>query len=94
MRERAANPPPALAVLLPGVRAGHDISRRAGRGGTIEKNSRARIEGFAVQFDESGFVIEQVALAGAAIHEQLYHPPGLGTVMQAAVEVPGWRRRG
>ena len=53
----------------------------------------AGIELLAVLADQGGFVVERVALAGRAGHEQLDDAPGLGPVMQPAVELGARRGR-
>src|SRR5207342_199854 len=50
-----------------------------------------RIELLAVTFDELRLIVEQVALAGAAIHEKLNDSLDASAVMQAAVEFRLWR---
>ena len=80
---------PALAVLLPAPGAGQ---ARAGKA-LKQLDLFARIERLAVALDQLGLVVERVALAGGAGHEQLDDPLGLGPMMQAAVQIgaPGPR---
>ena len=81
VRQQVADPVAALAVLPPFPGAGHDGARLA----LEQLDLAAGIELPAVSLDERGFVVERVALAGRARHEELHDPGGAGTVMQAAV---------
>ena len=73
----------ALAVLFPLPGALH-----AGPGRALEQfDLFAGVPGLAVAFDEFGLVIEQVALAGGAGHEELHDSLSFGRVVQAAVEL-------
>src|SRR5262249_15880490 len=73
----------ALAALPPLPRALHD-----GSGGRLEQlDLAARIERLAVLLEEHRLVVEQVALAGGAGHEQLHDALRFGLVVQAGVEV-------
>ena len=57
-------------------------------GVTLEQlHFAAGVEFLPVALDERGLVIERVALAGGARHEQLHNPLRLGAMMQAAVEI-------
>ena len=82
LRHQAADPLATLAVLLP--RPTGFSCRRRGRSETARPCRR--IERLTVALDQLGFVVEGVALAGGAGHEQLHDALGLGRVMQAAVE--------
>jgi hypothetical protein len=83
MRDEAANPFPALALPGPIPRAFH---HRAGVA-LKQLHLAARIEFLAATFDEFGFVIEGVALAGATVHEELDDAFDFGAVVETAVEV-------
>ena len=45
----------------------------------------AEVRGLAVPPDQLGLEIEQVDVAGRPGHEELHHPPGLGSMVQAAI---------
>ena len=66
--------------------------RKAGRSGD-RLDPLARIELLSVQLDELGLVVERVALADAAVHEELNDALGLGPVVQPAIESRARRRR-
>ncbi len=82
LRDSAADPATGLAVLLPVERTLHHVSRRAGGGFDFF----AGIEFLTAAFDEFGFVIEQVALARAAVHEELDDALNFRWMMKAAVK--------
>src|SRR5262245_25673170 len=86
MRERRAHPAPALTVLLPPPGALEHVARLARR----RLDVLPRIELLAVQPDQLGLVVERVALARAAVHEELDDPPDLGSVVQSAADL--WPR--
>jgi len=89
-RDQAAKPFSGLAVRLPIPRAFHAGPRLA----LEQLDLAARIEFFAVAFDQLRLVVKRVALARRARHEELNHPLGLGAVMEAAVQLlPRQRRR-
>ena len=69
MRQRAAHPASALLVLRPFKQAPHDRARRADA--RLDALARARIERLPVPRDELRLVVEEIALACAAIHEEL-----------------------
>ena len=89
VRHEIADPAAALAVLPPFPGAGH---HRAGL--ALEQlDLAARIELLAVPLDQRRLVVERVALAGRARHEELNDALGPGAVMQPAVELgPGPQR--
>src|SRR5206468_976946 len=87
--QQVADPLAALAVPPPAPRALHD---RAGR--TLEQfDAAARVELLAVAPDQQRFVVEGVALAGGAGHEQLHDALRPGAVMQAAAQFGARLRR-
>src|SRR6185369_10204793 len=75
-------------MLLPGPGTLHHRTRFALK----QLHLAARIKFLAVAFDEFGFVIKRVALAGRAGHEQLHHALRSGVMMEAAVELGSWLR--
>src|SRR5205823_13813470 len=82
VREDAADPPAGLPVLLEGERALHDAAEPAGDG----LDPGAGVELPAVVLGQGRLVVEGVALADAAVHEELDDAPHLGPVVQPAVE--------
>ena len=83
VREDAAHPAPTFTVLFPIPRRLHQVARGAGCG----FDAFAGIELLSAAFDEFGLVIKRVALAGAAVHEELHDAFDLGAMMQTAVQV-------
>src|SRR5262249_26049094 len=83
MRDEFADPLAALTVLLPPPGALHYGPRVA-----LEKlNFVAGVEPLAVTLDEVGFVVEGIALAGSAGHEELTPALRACRMVKAAVEL-------
>src|SRR6266568_8697473 len=81
VRDEIADPFAALAVLFPIPRTFHHRARIA-----LEQfHFAARFKFFSAAFDELGFVIERITLAGRSRHEQLHDAFGSGPMMKAAV---------
>ena len=77
VRQGVGHPAAALAVLPPGPRAlAAPAGRRDGAAGDAE------VHGLAVPADQLGLVVERVALAGAAEHEELDDRLRPGRVMR------------
>ena len=76
LRENAADPPTAFAMLFEGERRLHHLPRRAG--GCLDVNAVSGVERFAVTPVKLGLMVERVHLAHAAIHEQLNDSFDLG----------------
>src|SRR2546429_1106907 len=87
MRNQFAHPFSALAARSPIPRTLH---YRAGSA-LKQLHFAAGIELLSAAFDQFGFVIERVALAGRAGHKQLDHAFGVRPVMQATVPLGPWR---
>jgi len=76
-RKDAADPPPGLAVLLPFEGLFISCPER-----WSPPRPHAGIELCPCRLDSARLVVEQVALAGAAVHKQLNDPLGFGPVVQ------------
>ena len=80
VRHQVADPAPTLAVLPQRDRRFKHLTRFTRRG--LDPHTRTRIEGLARPTEQLRFVIEEVHLAGPAIHEQLDHSLGSGPVVR------------
>ena len=81
VRDEIADPFTALAVLFPVPGTFHYRARIA-----LEQfHFAAGFKFFSAAFNELGFVIERITLAGCARHEQLHDAFGSGAMMQAAI---------
>ncbi len=91
-----ADPAAGLSVLRPLKRALHEVAGRAHAG--LDPHAFPGVERLAVQFLEGGLVVEEVALAGPAIHEELDDPlcPGceLGEGLRRLCEKAILREKG
>ena len=74
--EQVRNPAAALSVLTQGYGRLEHLARLARR--RLDPQTRARIKGLTGPTKQLRLVVEEVHLAGTAIHEQLDHPLGPG----------------
>src|SRR6266436_287745 len=81
VRDEVADPFAALAVLFPVPGTFHHRARIA----LEQLHFATGFKFFSAAFDELGFVIERITLAGRSRHEQLHDAFGSGSMMQAAV---------
>jgi hypothetical protein len=88
--EGAADPAAASAVLAPIEWGTHQVPWLAGGGFDV----CAWVKALAAAADQFGFVIEQVALAGAAVHEELDDAACARAVVEATIEIRGARKGG
>jgi len=82
VREDAADPAAGLTVLFEFEGTLHDGAGNAGGG----FDAGARIKLLAVEFGEEGFGVEGIALADAAVHEELDDALGFGSVVEVIAE--------
>jgi hypothetical protein len=83
VRKNTADPAATTSVLLKGEGAFHHGAGRRGDGLDVG----AGVERLAVALLQGRFVVKGVALADAAVHEQLHDALDLCPVVQSAVEV-------
>ena len=67
-------------MLPQGKRRFEHLAGFTGRG--LDPHTGTRIEGLTGPTKQLGLVIEEIHLAGPAIHEQLDHPPGPGSMVR------------
>ena len=90
IRQQTAYPATALAMLLELEGRLEDLTRFAG--GRLDPFAGARVELLSVAPQQFGFVIEQIHLARAAVHEELNHAPGARRVMRSVAQNSCQRR--